>query len=238
MRVKKVYLLLFSFWNIIWVFSQKHEIGMQGGFNNLVGDVGKTDYLFAQNPLSNTSDGVPVTMMFSYKRNFNPYQGVRLEVGHGHVMYNDYDAGEKDRNLRGLYGANTVFAVDTEFIYNFFPINDEQKFMISPYVFGGLGYMIYKMRSNSSLVATDRGVYVGRMFLPFGAGLKYKFNYNWAVFGEFKFKYTFTDDLEFIDLGERKKKIHHLGNRNSNDWLNAIMLGLSYSFGRPPCDCQ
>ena len=29
-----------------------------------------------------------------------------------------------------------------------------------------------------------------------------------------------------------------IGNINSKDWVNSVTLGLSYSFGRPPCYCE
>ena len=67
--------------------------------------------------------------------------------------------------------------------------------------------------------------------IPFGAGLKYKFNYNWALFGEFMFRATNSDTLDYSDE-------YNLGNLNSKDWMNSMSLGLSYSFGRPPCYCQ
>ena len=33
-------------------------------------------------------------------------------------------------------------------------------------------------------------------------------------------------------------KSRNVGNINSKDWFNTISLGISYSFGRPPCYCQ
>ena len=33
-------------------------------------------------------------------------------------------------------------------------------------------------------------------------------------------------------------KNRQIGNINSKDWLNSISIGLSYSFGRPPCYCD
>ncbi len=36
--------------------------------------------------------------------------------------------------------------------------------------------------------------------IPSGVGLRYKFNYNWAIFGEFMFRPTFTDDIDYSKL--------------------------------------
>jgi hypothetical protein len=43
--------------------------------------------------------------------------------------------------------------------------------------------------------------------IPFGVGLKYKFNYNWAIFGELMFRPTFTDAIDYskMDNSDVKK---------------------------------
>ncbi len=112
------------------------------------------------------------------------------------------------------------------------------------------------------------------MAIPFGVGLKYKFNYNWALFGEFMFRPTFSDSIDYSMIDEKSVKVTYnkdilspgstsksllqedpyrtaaeakvaklledrqIGNINSKDWVNTISLGLSYSFGRPPCYCD
>ncbi len=108
------------------------------------------------------------------------------------------------------------------FDYNFLPVNEEQKSMLSPYIFGGISGLMF----NTTLEGNKFG-----FAIPFGAGLKYKFNYNWALFGEFMFRATNSDTLDYSDE-------YNLGNLNSKDWMNSMSLGLSYSFGRPPCYCQ
>src|SRR5690606_18377802 len=111
------------------------------------------------------------------------------------------------------------------------------------------------------------------MAIPFGVGLKYKFNYNWALFGEFMFRPTFSDSIDYSVIDENNVQVSYnkdllasgsttksllqetpyrevaearvadfmqnraIGNINSKDWVNSITLGVSYSFGRPPCYC-
>lgn len=112
------------------------------------------------------------------------------------------------------------------------------------------------------------------MAIPFGVGLKYKFNYNWALFGEFMFRPTFSDSIDYSVIDDSSVKITYnkdiladgsksksllqespykeiaeakaaelvknrqVGNINSKDWVNSVSIGLSYSFGRPPCYCD
>ena len=229
--MRTVFFIVIYLWGGFWSFAQRHEIGTQLGGTNLVGDIGITNYIYSQNPFADTYVGIPITASLSYKRNFNPYQGVRLSLGYGKLVFLDTEATENYRNTRRIYGSNTILNADAEFVYNFFPVNDEQRAMYSPYVFGGVGGVAYAS-TTQTLGNLD-------MSLPFGLGMKYKFNYNWAVFGELKFRYTFTDGLDYSSENKGTVAVPvYIGNPNSNDWANSITIGLSYSFGRPPCDCQ
>ena len=111
------------------------------------------------------------------------------------------------------------------------------------------------------------------MHIPFGVGLKYKFNHTWAIFAEATFRYTLTDQLDHSKIlpedvkssfnadildpasggsllqsgnyyavaKEREEefiKKRNIGDERSKDWLNTFSLGLTFSFGRPPCYCD
>ncbi len=59
-------------------------------------------------------------------------------------------------------------------IITFFQLTKKQKSMLlSPYIFGGISGLMF----NTTLEGNKFG-----FAIPFGAGLKYKFNYNWALF--------------------------------------------------------
>ena len=230
--------------------------------------------------------------------NFNPYQTVRLNVGYSNIQFVDAVAKETYRRNRKLYGTNSIIEADLIFEYNFFPVNDEQKSLLSPYIFGGVGGMYasavqiniqndFKRDANGIAqnpdptdplsFNTDPTYENGKKFtmaIPFGVGLKYKFNYNWALFGEFMFRPTFSDALDYSVVDDKDVKVTYnkdilsasgngksilqdpeyqaiidakvakiltdrqIGNINSKDWVNSVTLGLTYSFGRPPCYCE
>ena len=196
---------------------------MQLGTSNLTGDIGKTKYIKFPNSINNlANEGIPFYGAIMYRMNFNPYQSVRFRLAYNHIQFNDKYAQELYRASRGLYGTNSVYEASAIFDYNFLPVNEEQKSMLSPYIFGGISGLMF----NTTLEGNKFG-----FAIPFGAGLKYKFNYNWALFGEFMFRATNSDTLDYSDE-------YNLGNLNSKDWMNSMSLGLSYSFGRPPCYCQ
>ena len=221
---RKTLLIIALFFINLFAHAQRHEIGIQLGTSNLTGDIGKTKYI---NPFPNSvnnlsNEGIPFYGAIMYRMNFNPYQSVRFRLAYNHIQFNDKYAQELYRASRGLYGTNSVYEASAIFDYNFLPVNEEQKSMLSPYIFGGISGLMF----NTTLEGNKFG-----FAIPFGAGLKYKFNYNWALFGEFMFRATNSDTLDYSDE-------YNLGNLNSKDWMNSMSLGLSYSFGRPPCYCQ
>lgn len=221
---RKTLVIIALFFINLFAHAQRHEIGIQLGTSNLTGDIGKTKYI---NPFPNSvnnlsNEGIPFYGAIMYRMNFNPYQSLRFRLAYNHIQFNDKYAQELYRASRGLYGTNSVYEASAIFDYNFLPVNEEQKSMLSPYIFGGISGLMF----NTTLEGNKFG-----FAIPFGAGLKYKFNYNWALFGEFMFRATNSDTLDYSDE-------YNLGNLNSKDWMNSMSLGLSYSFGRPPCYCQ
>ncbi|WP_051190365.1 type IX secretion system protein PorG [Kaistella palustris] len=294
MQKKFIYSLLAAIFISVSYKGQRHEIGVQLGMSNLVGDIGRTNYVL-QRPLSNVSDyGIPFYGGILYRMNFNPYQTVRLNLGFSNIQFVDGAAKENYRRKRKLWGTNSIVEADVLFEYNFFPVNDEQKSLLSPYIFGGVGGMLanttkvslandFKRDPGGNAIAPTSAqdfdtnpTYVSgkelTMAIPFGVGLKYKFNYNWALFGEFMFRPTFSDSIDYSMIDDKNVKITYnkditspgttnsllqdspyfeeaqkraaefienrqIGNINSKDWVNSVTLGLTYSFGRPPCYC-
>ena len=283
----------------LFAFAQRHEIGIQLGTSNLVGDIGKTKYLnpFPNNLDNISNEGIPFYGAIMYRMNLNPYQSLRFRFAYNHLQFHDKYAQEYYRQNRGLSGQNSLYELSAIFDYNFLPVNEEQKSMLSPYIFGGLSGLFF---SNTQITAVNdfnrdasgnpitptsdedfntnftygKSATKFSVAIPFGVGLKYKFNYNWAIFGEFMFRPTFTDDIDyskletssvsmtynkdilasanstksllqtepFLTVAKQRVddylKSRNVGNINSKDWFNSISLGISYSFGRPPCYCQ
>ena len=297
MQKKVIYLLFALFFISVTCKGQRHEIGVQLGMSNLVGDIGRTNYILQKPVFSNIADyGIPFYGGILYRMNFNPYQTVRLNIGYSHIQFIDALAKEQYRRNRKLWGTNSIVEADLIFEYNFFPVNDEQKSLLSPYIFGGVGAMLASTpqlivendfrrdvggNAIAPVTADDfdtKSTYTSgkkiSMAIPFGVGLKYKFNYNWALFGEFMFRPTFSDSIDYSMIDEKSVKVTYnkdilspgstsksllqedpyrtaaeakvaklledrqIGNINSKDWVNTISLGLSYSFGRPPCYCD
>lgn len=263
MKRELTYTLFAIFCFLSLAKAQRHEIGIQMGMSNLVGDIGSTNYVL-QKPVGNISDyGLPFYAGVMYRMNLNPYQTIRLNVGYNNIQFNDSNAKENYRRMRNLSGTNSIISADLIFEYNFLPVNEEQVSMISPYIFGGVsGFYMNTTKAQLNIKSSGSNVVYTKdkaftMGIPFGVGLKYKFNYNWALSGEFTFRPTFSDQVDYSmlkdsditvksSLGKEQtaaavqafKDQRNVGNLNSKDWINSATIILSYSFGRPPCYCK
>lgn len=270
-KMKNLLLIGSFLLSVQFIIAQRHEIGVKLGTNNIVGDIGKTNYI--QILPSEGITKLPISLGISYKRNFNPYQGVKFSLDYHSTRFNDINAKELYRNQRKSLGSNEVLDASLIFEYNFFPINNElRQPMWSPYIFGGISGIFYENLSTEFIVSQNNNDYVitsnpqkarnnFSAAIPFGIGIKYKFNYNWAIYGELTFRPTFTDDLDYNNIENTNYIVNYqnispentsdavnyfnqfiennkIGNTNSKDWLNSITIGLSYYFGRPPCYCD
>lgn len=311
MKQQRVFLIVFLLALIGNVKAQRYELGLQLGGSNIVGDIGRTNYIYPFPAKDISTFGVPVYANLLFKLNFNPYQSLRFNLGYSNFYFSDGFATENYRRLRRNYygqyyqGRNNITEAQVLFEYNFAPINNEQKDgLLSPYIFGGLGAMLYNQPTltvnntftrdplgnpappmtntdfnTTYLEGTKKGM---TLAIPFGVGLKYKFDYNWTIFGEFMFRATFADDLDYSKLSSKNVRVTYekvnssespnpfadpsnqrksllqsdpylkeandrtntylenrtIGNTKSNDWINTISIGLTYSFGRPPCYCD
>jgi len=232
------------------VKAQRYELGVQLGASNLVGDVGRTNYIYPL-PVNNSekgSYGIPIYAGAVFRMNFNPHQTLRFNLGYANVYFSDRFAKENYRKQRAhtneeIYGVtNNMFVGEALFEYNFFPVNNEQKNgLLSPYIFAGIGGMLYnqpRMEFQNDFNRDKNGIPSPpqdeedfttiplpsfakglTLSIPFGAGLKYKFNYNWAIFGEFTFRPTLVDDIDFSWMDDKNIRITY--NKDISDPNNS-----------------
>ncbi|MCB9202578.1 MAG: outer membrane beta-barrel protein [Flavobacteriales bacterium] len=203
---------------VSFCFSQRHELGITLGSPNIIGDIGKTNYI---QPIPINSNGdISFTGGINYRYNPNPRQSYRLNLLYNTIKFDDRLAFEDYRYARGLYDKNDILEASAVFEYYFFDINDEHEFAVSPYIFGGLGfakynskeftynYEFYRDSNGDKIVDTSRPDYFNSyttydknsetaFALNFGVGLKVKFNYNWIFFAEVGFRPTNVDNLDY-----------------------------------------
>lgn len=256
--MKKFLLIIIVFCSIQSVFAQRHELGVSVGGANVIGDVGKGNYInpFPTRLSKNGSIYLPGSIGALYRFNFNPHMGFRASLSYSRAGASDHLSGEQFKIDRNKSFSNTILEGAVLFEYNFKDINEAQEFAHSPYIFFGAGLANYRTRSydldnTNRIVSTDKRD--NSLVLPFGVGYKVRLNYNMVVSLETGFRYTGKDDLDYnnpkfstkmqqagvtdttIDQFMQSKTF---GNLSNNDWYVITGLTLTYSFGRPACYCN
>lgn len=198
--------------------AQRHEIGVFGGGANVIGDIGRSNYINPM-PVSYNSDKItdklPIALGLVYRFNFNPHMGVRFNAIYGKVIGNDAVAPEAYKRERGYAYKNNILEGSLLFEYNFFDINNENAAKHSPFIFAGIGAFMYdknlytvtntfarnpdgtlvQPQTVDSQIATKTEKKSSFTF-PIGAGYKIKYKHNWVIAAEVGFRYTSTDNLD------------------------------------------
>ncbi|MFV0305850.1 MAG: DUF6089 family protein [Moheibacter sp.] len=216
--MKNLLLLIFGLF-FSMSFAQRHEIGVFAGGANVIGDIGKSNYI---NPMPVSSEEnetigrVPLAFGLLYRFNFNPYMGFRLSGTYGKVIGADFSAPEEYKKERGYTYKNNIIEGALLFEYNFFNINEKDGKKHSPYIFGGIGAFFYDKNLytvNHTFERDENGVIVeptaiasevitrtkkeSSFTLPFGAGYKFKYRKSFVLSAEVGFRYTQVDNLDF-----------------------------------------
>lgn len=261
--------------------AQKHEVGLFLGGANGITDIGRTDYI---NPLPKEYDGnlvMPIAIGGIYKYNLNPQQGIRLNLSYAKIIDNDRIATEDYRFNRGAQYSQSIFELSAVYEYDFFPINAEQRTGNSPYIFFGLGVFSHRYpqytithqfyEGSTDPVADGFETFITKddenrfnYTIPFGAGYKFKFNYNWIIGAEIGVRVTGIDAIDMADtqprdyiyviesgletfegiteeIATRNNRLmseRNLGDGTNKDWYVFTGLSLRYTFGQPPCFCD
>lgn len=198
--------------------AQRHEIGVFGGGANVIGDIGRSNYINPMPVSYNSSkifDKLPIALGIIYRFNFNPHMGVRFNGIYGKVIGNDAVAPERYKKERNYAYKNNIIEGSLVFEYNFFDINNENAAKHSPYIFAGVGAFMYdkNLYTISNTFARDEdGVILlpesidtqvstktekeSSFTVPFGAGYKMKVKHNWVISAEVGFRYTRTDNID------------------------------------------
>ena len=264
-------------------FGQKHELGVFLGHPNIIGDIGKTNYI---QPFPNSFQGNRIghTLGILYRFNLNPQQSLRLNLNYNKVTFADDEAREDYRTRRDFHGTNRIFEASVSFEYYFFEVNDVVKNASSPYIFAGVGVFAADFREGGdiihSAVRDNAGAVTGvstsidwienlkfQYTIPFGIGYKIKFDYNWLIAFEVGVRLTNTETLDKnfvptdgfnsdLNLGDEADlaqqpwadiitnrntditNANQTGNLSTVDWYVNTGVGITYTFGRPPCFCN
>ena len=209
-------------------YAQRYEIGMFLGGNNVVGDVG--------NPFYVAPNHITVGGLIKWNRNerFALRANANFSLAHGATEKSRFNY---DKSVVPDYN-NGVGNGEIVLEWNILPYNLREYYAQTPYMFIGLGAIIYSGVSYAEVGRDPIGTqliipmfgYETTLTVPFGVGYKYKIAKSWVLAADLAFRYTYSDNID--NSGAR-----NVGNLYSNDWFTTLGITLTYVFGRDPCSC-
>ncbi|TAI46973.1 DUF6089 family protein [Flagellimonas allohymeniacidonis] len=209
--------------------AQTYEIGVFAGGANMIGDVGRTNYILPSGP---AFGGI-------FKWNKSKRYAWRASVIYGSFTADDSKSSKASRVQRGYVIDNSVLEASAGLEFNFVEYNLHKLGpAFTPYLYTGLTYFRYDFNYFDAQQVQDINQKEGSFAIPMTVGAKYRLN-NFLILGaEIGARYTFTDNLDGSNPEGSNFEQFRFGNILSDDWYVFTGLTLTYTFGRKPCqDC-
>jgi hypothetical protein len=218
----RLFILIFLF--IVSVQAQLlNEIGFFGGGANYSGDIGDETYI-----KPNTLAGSLI-----YRRNLNTRLTLRSTLSLYPIADDDANSSNPVRQDRGYSFNNTLieFSAGVEINYLDYDITTYE-FAYTPYLIFEAAAYHYNVVSSVAPDGTYNYASEIGYALPIGIGFKQRITRNFGYSVELRARYSLADNLDFSD--ENIPQLN-FGNPDHGDWYFFSGIGLTYSFGRPPC---
>ena len=202
---KLVYILIFFMgWNVTSE-AQEVEVGVWMGMANYFGDL---------NPVFSFKEVRWAGGAF-YRYNLNPRMAVRASVNYGRIKASDSKIDKVPYpQVRNLSFESDILEVGATYEINFFKYEPQNDKMFTPYLFMGVSLFYYNSfttfdgnkvylqqlgtEGQNTILGEDNTYARYSMAIPFGGGVKYAFNRNWALNVEVSSRVTFTDYIDDV----------------------------------------
>jgi hypothetical protein len=202
---KILYILLFLGGISFQSNAQETEVGLWGGVANYFGDLNST-YSFKD---LRWAGGV------FYRYNLNPRMAVRGGINYARIAADD-SKNQKSTyaQVRNLNFQSDILEVAATYEINFFKYQPEKKKNFTPYLFIGASIFYYNpftvydgerfdlhelgTEGQNSTVGENNKYSRFAVAIPYGGGIKYAFNRNWALNVEVSSRRTFTDYIDDV----------------------------------------
>ncbi len=219
---------LFAF---VTLSAQTYEVGVFAGGANMIGDVGRTNYILPS--------GLAYGALFKW--NTSKRYAWRASVIRGSFTADDTKSNLASRVQRAYVVDNTVTEFSAGLEFNFVEYNLHKLGpAFTPYLYTGFTYFRYDFNYIDALQVQNLNQKDGSFAIPMTVGAKYRISQFFIIGAEIGARYTFTDNLDAsfpegsnFDLPEIR-----FGNILSDDWYVFSGITFTYTFGRKPCqDC-
>lgn len=204
--LKKIaYILIFLMgWNTA-AEAQETEIGVWMGMANYFGDL---------NPVFSFKEVRWAGGAF-YRYNLNPRMAVRAGLSYGRIKASDSRIDKVPYpQARNLSFESEILEFNAVYEINFFKWQPAKDKFFTPYLFVGIGMFYYNpfteyegnkiflqpigTEGQNTPLGEDRGYSRYSFAIPFGGGVKYALNENWALNLEVSSRVTFTDYIDDV----------------------------------------
>ncbi|MDC6404803.1 MULTISPECIES: DUF6089 family protein [Maribacter] len=209
--------------------AQMYEVGVFAGGANMIGDVGRTNYIL---PSDLAFGGV-------FKWNISKRYAWRGSLTYGKFTADDTKSSDTSRQQRGYVVDNAILEGSAGLEFNFVDYNLHKLGpAFTPYLYTGVTYFRYDYNYFNGGAFRDLSQSDGSFAIPMTVGFKYRIN-QFLIFGaEIGARYTFTDNLDASNPEGSNFEEFAFGNIFSDDWYVFSGVTLTYTFGRKPCqDC-
>lgn len=200
--------------------AQKIELGAGLGAFNYRGDIA---------PAFKFRFFKPAGSLF-FRYNPNQALSLRAEIAGGLIGAKDSESKDPFQQARNMSFRTRITEGSAVAEYNFLNYQ-EKRFAVNwtPYVFGGIGYSLFKPNVQTGDYKTSSFV------LPYGVGIKYQIKRPWSVGLEYGTRKTFTDYLDNLG-GEPTTNVKlEQGDPSNKDTYFYVRLSVSYTFYKIFC---
>ena len=172
---------------VIKVSAQTYEIGVFAGGANMIGDVGRTNYILPSGP---AFGGI-------FKWNKGKRYAWRASALYGKVTADDNKSHMQSRQQRGYVVDNSILEFSAGLEINFVEYNLHKLGpAFTPYLYTGVTYFRYDFNYIDALQMQDINQKDGSFAIPMTVGAKYRLNQFLILGAEIGARYTFTDNLD------------------------------------------
>ena len=210
--------------------SQIYEIGFFGGGSNIIGDVGRTNYI---SPNQVAYGGI-------FKWNRSPRHSFRASIIYADISADDRKSDDPRRQRRAYRFTEGLLelSLGLEFTFVEFDLHNPGR-QSTPYIYTGI---ISTNQDNAYFDGmgqyTEEGGSSWAFGIPIVLGIKSRLTHRSVIGIEAGARYTFTDQLDGSVPESAEFQEFAFGNVNNNDWYMFIGFTVTYTFVRKPCYCD
>ena len=228
--MRRIFIVLVSIIFTLNVEAQIYEVGFFLGGSNVIGDVGRTNYI---SPNEAAYGGI-------FKWNRSPRHSFRASIIYADISGEDRlsdDARRQSRNLEYNEGL-LEFSLGMEFTFVEFDLHQPGA-QSTPYIYTGITVANHdNFYYNAAGRQTSEDNKSWAFGIPIALGVKVKLTERTILGFEGGARYTFSDEIDGSMPSAGFRQDFAIGNTKNNDWYVFMGFTVTYTFARRPCYCD